>query len=55
MQVADYCAGKPPTTTAKTVYMSLPRPGKHGTTSKAPPAVKLTPEEQTKILKAGSS
>ncbi|XP_017885528.1 alpha-catulin isoform X2 [Ceratina calcarata] len=34
-------------------YMSLPRPGKHGTTSKPLKPVKLDSEEQAKIAKAG--
>ncbi|XP_055928368.1 alpha-catulin-like isoform X2 [Argiope bruennichi] len=37
----------------KTVYMSLPRPGKHGTTSKQLKPVKLDVEEQAKIAKLG--
>ncbi|KAF3426867.1 hypothetical protein E2986_12666 [Frieseomelitta varia] len=37
----------------KQVYMSLPRPGKHGTTSKPLKPVKLDSEEQAKIAKAG--
>ncbi|GIX71943.1 alpha-catulin [Caerostris darwini] len=37
----------------KTVYMSLPRPGKHGTTSKSLKPVKLDVEEQAKIAKLG--
>ncbi|XP_013408473.1 alpha-catulin isoform X2 [Lingula anatina] len=35
------------------VYMSLPRPGKHGTTLKSPKPVKLNAEEQAKIAKLG--
>lgn len=35
------------------VYMSLPRPGKHGTTSKPLKAVSLDSEEQAKIAKLG--
>ncbi|XP_063548618.1 alpha-catulin isoform X3 [Cydia strobilella] len=34
-------------------YSSLPRPGKHGTTSKPLKAVKLDSEEQAKIAKSG--
>ncbi|XP_022186503.2 alpha-catulin isoform X2 [Nilaparvata lugens] len=37
----------------KQTYMSLPRPGKHGTTSKPLKAVRLDLEEQEKIAKAG--
>ncbi|KAK9752463.1 Vinculin family [Popillia japonica] len=37
----------------KPVYMSLPRPGKHGTTSKPLKAVRLDVEEQEKIAKSG--
>ncbi|XP_066255592.1 alpha-catulin isoform X4 [Euwallacea similis] len=37
----------------KQVYMSLPRPGKHGTTSKPLKAVRLDTEEQEKIAKSG--
>ncbi|KAL1130353.1 hypothetical protein AAG570_013291, partial [Ranatra chinensis] len=37
----------------KQTYMSLPRPGKHGTTSKPLKAVRLDVEEQEKIAKAG--
>ncbi|XP_059475145.1 alpha-catulin isoform X2 [Neocloeon triangulifer] len=37
----------------KQVYMSLPRPGKHGTTSKALKPSILDSEEQAKIAKAG--
>ncbi|KAJ1525956.1 hypothetical protein ONE63_009141 [Megalurothrips usitatus] len=37
----------------KHVYMSLPRPGKHGTTTKPLKAVRLDSEEQAKIAKAG--
>ncbi|XP_075214953.1 alpha-catenin related [Lycorma delicatula] len=37
----------------KQTYMSLPRPGKHGTTSKPLKAVRLDTEEQEKIAKAG--
>ena len=52
MQAAVYFAEKPPTIIAKTVHISLPRPGKHGITSKAIPAVILFSEELTKILVA---
>ncbi|XP_031632491.1 alpha-catulin isoform X2 [Contarinia nasturtii] len=37
----------------RTEYLSLPRPGKHGTTSKPLKAVRLDQEEQEKIAKAG--
>ncbi|XP_025830462.1 alpha-catulin isoform X2 [Agrilus planipennis] len=37
----------------KQTYMSLPRPGKHGTTSKPLKAVRLDTEEQEKIAKSG--
>ncbi|XP_045615487.1 alpha-catulin isoform X3 [Procambarus clarkii] len=37
----------------KQVYMSLPRPGKHGTTSKPPKPTKLDQEEQAKLAKSG--
>ncbi|KAF2904309.1 hypothetical protein ILUMI_01874 [Ignelater luminosus] len=37
----------------KQVYMSLPRPGKHGTTSKPLKSVRLDVEEQEKIAKSG--
>ncbi|XP_073957828.1 alpha-catenin related isoform X4 [Choristoneura fumiferana] len=37
----------------KQQYSSLPRPGKHGTTSKPLKAVKLDSEEQAKIAKSG--
>ncbi|XP_017780847.1 PREDICTED: alpha-catulin isoform X3 [Nicrophorus vespilloides] len=37
----------------KQVYMSLPRPGKHGTTTKPLKAVRLDSEEQAKIAKSG--
>ncbi|XP_046661152.1 alpha-catulin isoform X1 [Homalodisca vitripennis] len=37
----------------KQTYMSLPRPGKHGTTSKPLKSVRLDVEEQEKIAKAG--
>ncbi|XP_045118374.1 alpha-catulin-like isoform X3 [Portunus trituberculatus] len=41
---------KPP---EKQVYVSLPRPGKHGTTSKPPKPTKLDQEEQAKLAKSG--
>ncbi|KAK3856373.1 hypothetical protein Pcinc_037296 [Petrolisthes cinctipes] len=41
---------KPP---EKQVYQSLPRPGKHGTTSKPPKPTKLDQEEQAKLAKSG--
>ncbi|XP_024083641.1 alpha-catulin isoform X2 [Cimex lectularius] len=37
----------------KQMYMSLPRPGKHGTTSKPLKAVRLDVDEQEKIAKPG--
>ncbi|XP_055705579.1 alpha-catulin isoform X1 [Phlebotomus papatasi] len=37
----------------KTEYLSLPRPGKHGTTSKPLKPTRLDQEEQEKIAKAG--
>ncbi|KAF2366611.1 Vinculin/alpha-catenin [Trinorchestia longiramus] len=37
----------------KQVYMSLPRPGKHGTTSKTPKPTRLDQEEQAKLAKSG--
>ncbi|XP_064598146.1 alpha-catulin-like isoform X2 [Liolophura sinensis] len=37
----------------KQVYLSLPRPGKHGTTSKSLRPVKLDAEEQARIAKLG--
>nr|XP_022918020.1 alpha-catulin isoform X2 [Onthophagus taurus] len=37
----------------KQVYMSLPRPGKHGTTSKPLKSVRLDVDEQEKIAKSG--
>lgn len=47
--VVDMCKGKD----LKHVYMSLPRPGKHGTTSKPLKPSRLDPEEQAKIAKSG--
>ncbi|XP_060520875.1 alpha-catulin isoform X2 [Cylas formicarius] len=47
--VLDTSQAKP----EKQVYMSLPRPGKHGTTSKPLKAVRLDTEEQEKIAKSG--
>ncbi|CAG9768120.1 unnamed protein product [Ceutorhynchus assimilis] len=47
--VLDASQAKP----EKQVYMSLPRPGKHGTTSKPVKAVRLDTEEQEKIAKSG--
>ncbi|XP_054933389.1 alpha-catulin isoform X2 [Dermacentor andersoni] len=38
---------------ARSVYMSLPRPGRHGTTSKPLKPMKLDTEEQAKIAKLG--
>ncbi|KAL3854374.1 hypothetical protein ACJMK2_013646, partial [Sinanodonta woodiana] len=48
-EVNDFCQGK----TDKPVYMSLPRPGKHGTTSRSLRPAKLDAEEQAKIAKLG--
>ncbi|CAG5108924.1 Similar to Ctnnal1: Alpha-catulin (Mus musculus) [Cotesia congregata] len=47
--VLELCQSRP----EKQVYMSLPRPGKHGTTSKPLKPVRLDSEEQAKIAKAG--
>ncbi|XP_076263853.1 alpha-catenin related isoform X1 [Rhynchophorus ferrugineus] len=47
--VLDASQSKP----EKQVYMSLPRPGKHGTTSKPLKAVRLDTEEQERIAKSG--
>lgn len=49
-EVNDNCVGK---TNNKQVYLSLPRPGKHGTTVKAAKPVKLDAQEQAKIAKVG--
>ncbi|XP_052236076.1 alpha-catulin-like isoform X2 [Dreissena polymorpha] len=48
-EVNDFCQGK----TDRLVYLSLPRPGKHGTTSKLARPAKLDAEEQAKIAKLG--
>ncbi|CAF1457520.1 unnamed protein product [Adineta ricciae] len=49
-EIQDYIEGRG----EKTVYLSLPRPGKHGTTSKTGfKPTKLDSEEQAKIAKAG--
>nr|CAD7568017.1 unnamed protein product [Timema californicum] len=48
--VVEACRGRVPD---KQVYMSLPRPGKHGTTSKPLKPARLDSEEQAKIAKAG--
>ncbi|XP_060582034.1 alpha-catulin-like isoform X2 [Ruditapes philippinarum] len=48
-EVNDFCQGK----TDRLVYMSLPRPGKHGSTSKILRPGKLDAEEQAKIAKLG--
>ncbi|GFN89566.1 alpha-catulin [Plakobranchus ocellatus] len=48
-EVNDVCQGRGD----KVVYLSLPRPGKHGTTSRSPRPAKLDPEEQAKIAKLG--
>ncbi|XP_045464586.1 alpha-catulin isoform X2 [Harmonia axyridis] len=47
--VLETSQGKP----EKQVYMSLPRPGKHGTTSKPVKSVRLDVDEQEKIAKSG--
>ncbi|XP_063225043.1 alpha-catulin isoform X1 [Bacillus rossius redtenbacheri] len=49
-EVMEACQGHVPD---KQVYMSLPRPGKHGTTSKPLKPARLDSEEQAKIAKAG--
>ncbi|KAK2708598.1 alpha-catulin-like isoform X2 [Artemia franciscana] len=46
---ADFIRGRAP---EKQVYMSLPRPGKHGTTTKPLRASKLDEQEQAKIAKS---
>lgn len=43
----------PPQGPDRSVYMSLPRPGRHGTTSKPLKPMKLDTEEQAKIAKLG--
>ncbi|PVD38027.1 hypothetical protein C0Q70_00634 [Pomacea canaliculata] len=48
-EVNDVCQGRG----EKVVYLSLPRPGKHGTTSRSLRPVKLDAEEQAKIAKLG--
>ncbi|CAE1327556.1 Alpha-catulin [Acanthosepion pharaonis] len=48
-EVNDVCQGK----MEKQVYLSLPRPGKHGTMVKSLRPVKLDAEEQAKIAKLG--
>ncbi|KAK2171063.1 hypothetical protein NP493_1106g00015 [Ridgeia piscesae] len=47
--INDACQGK----SDRHVYLSLPRPGKHGTTVKTVKPVKLNAEEQAKIAKLG--
>ncbi|XP_078702071.1 alpha-catulin-like [Branchiostoma floridae x Branchiostoma belcheri] len=49
-EINDFCSGRKG---EKTVYLSLPRPGKHGTTLKTIKPVKLDAEEQAKIAKLG--
>jgi len=49
-EVSEMLRGRVP---EKQVYTSLPRPGKHGTTSKPLKPGKLDSEEQAKIAKAG--
>ncbi|KAK3790866.1 hypothetical protein RRG08_045398 [Elysia crispata] len=48
-EVNDVCQGRGD----KVVYLSLPRPGKHGTTSRSLRPAKLDAEEQAKIAKLG--
>ncbi|KAI8738521.1 alpha-catulin [Biomphalaria glabrata] len=48
-EVNDLCQGRGD----KVVYLSLPRPGKHGTNSRALRPAKLDAEEQAKIAKLG--
>ncbi|XP_050418268.1 alpha-catulin isoform X3 [Patella vulgata] len=48
-EVNDVCLGK----MDKLVYLSLPRPGKHGTTSRSLRPARLDAEEQAKIAKLG--
>ncbi|XP_070185642.1 alpha-catulin-like isoform X2 [Littorina saxatilis] len=48
-EVNDVCQGRG----EKVVYLSLPRPGKHGTQSRGLKPVKLDAEEQAKIAKLG--
>ncbi|XP_005101953.1 alpha-catulin isoform X2 [Aplysia californica] len=48
-EVNDVCQGRGD----KLVYLSLPRPGKHGTTSRSLRPAKLDAEEQAKIAKLG--
>ncbi|XP_059141876.1 alpha-catulin-like [Physella acuta] len=48
-EVNDICQGRGD----KLVYLSLPRPGKHGTTSRSLRPAKLDAEEQAKIAKLG--
>ncbi|XP_049816325.1 alpha-catulin [Schistocerca nitens] len=49
-EIVEQCQGRQ---SGKQVYMSLPRPGKHGTTSKPLKPVRLDSEEQAKIAKTG--
>ncbi|XP_022111474.1 alpha-catulin-like isoform X2 [Acanthaster planci] len=49
-EINDCCQGK---TSEKQVYLSLPRPGKHGSTPKSIKPAKLDAEEQAKIAKLG--
>lgn len=48
-EINDVCQGRG----EKPVYLSLPRPGKHGTNSRGLRPVKLDAEEQAKIAKLG--
>ncbi|XP_062615012.1 alpha-catulin-like [Saccostrea cucullata] len=48
-EINEVCQGRGD----KPVYMSLPRPGKHGTNSRCVRPVKLDAEEQAKIAKLG--
>ncbi|XP_071941893.1 alpha-catulin-like [Antedon mediterranea] len=49
-EITDTCTGR---ANQKHVYLSLPRPGKHGTTMKSSRPVKLDAEEQARIAKLG--
>lgn len=50
-EIADVCRGR--VAADKQLYMSLPRPGKHGTTAKSLRPARLNAEEQAKIAKLG--
>ncbi|GAB6031139.1 myosin 3, variant 4 [Chamberlinius hualienensis] len=49
-EIGEICRGR---IVENPVYMSLPRPGKHGTTSKPLKPISLDSEEQAKIAKSG--